>query len=322
MILNSTIAKNTASIRGGGLYLNWSHPTVCNSILWLDSAPTGREIYILGGGSATISYSDIQGGWPGTGNIDKNPRFVSESSNNYHLLPDSPCIDTGDPDYIPDVNEKDVEGNPRMVNKRIDMGAYEYCELSFINVDIKPQACPNPLNIKSKGVMHVAVLGSEDVNVLEIDPASIQLAGASAIRSNYEDVATPVSDPCDCSCTTEGPDGYLDMTLKFRTQDIVKTICQLNDGDILPLLLTGELVDGIPIEGGDCVLVKGKIKPFDNADINKNGVVDFVDYGSFSNCYGLTDWNDINDCNSMDFDFSGTVDYNDLDIFTRYWICK
>ncbi len=41
------------------------------------------------------------------------------------LLPDSPCIDTGDPDVLPDQNETDLDGNPRVVNDRVDMGAYE-----------------------------------------------------------------------------------------------------------------------------------------------------------------------------------------------------
>ena len=51
-----------------------------------------------------------------------------------------------------------------------------------VGIDIKPGSCPNPLNVKSKGVLPVAILGSEDVNVLEIVPTSIELAGVGAIR--------------------------------------------------------------------------------------------------------------------------------------------
>ncbi|MHC4501535.1 MAG: LamG-like jellyroll fold domain-containing protein [Planctomycetota bacterium] len=43
----------------------------------------------------------------------------------YHLLPDSPCIDAGDPDYVAEPNETDLDGNPRVIGGRIDMGAYE-----------------------------------------------------------------------------------------------------------------------------------------------------------------------------------------------------
>ncbi|MHC4544362.1 MAG: LamG-like jellyroll fold domain-containing protein, partial [Planctomycetota bacterium] len=45
---------------------------------------------------------------------------------NYHLLPDSPCINTGDPDYIPGPDETDLDGKPRIIGGRIDMGAYEF----------------------------------------------------------------------------------------------------------------------------------------------------------------------------------------------------
>jgi hypothetical protein len=43
----------------------------------------------------------------------------------YHLLPDSPCIDAGDPGYVAEPNETDLDGKPRIINGRIDMGAYE-----------------------------------------------------------------------------------------------------------------------------------------------------------------------------------------------------
>jgi hypothetical protein len=55
-----------------------------------------------------------------------------------------------------------------------------------------------------------------------------------------------------------------------------------NDGDLLPLLLTGVLFEERPIEGADCVLVKGKFKPFNKFDINKDGVVDFKDFAFFA----------------------------------------
>ena len=44
----------------------------------------------------------------------------------YRLLPDSPCINAGDPDYIAEPNETDLDGKPRVIGGRIDMGAYEY----------------------------------------------------------------------------------------------------------------------------------------------------------------------------------------------------
>ena len=126
-------------------------------------------------------------------------------------------------------------------------------------VDIKPGSCPNPLNVKDNGVLPVAILGSEYFDVFNIDPASIRLEGVAPIRSSYEDVATPVSDTEDvCECTTEGPDGYIDLVLKFNAQDIVAALDEVSDGDLLELSLTGALAEvfgGSPIEGSDCVVI-------------------------------------------------------------------
>jgi hypothetical protein len=133
--------------------------------------------------------------------------------------------------------------------------------LLTVIVDIKPGSCPNPLNVKDKGVLPVAILGSEDFDVFNIDPASIRLESVAPIRSNWEDVAAPAPDTGDvCECTTKGPDGYIDFTLKFDTQEIVEELGELNDGDVLPLILTGVDIDGTPIEGSDCVVIiqKGK----------------------------------------------------------------
>ncbi|MHC4266598.1 MAG: hypothetical protein ACYSUK_11825 [Planctomycetota bacterium] len=245
--------------------------------------------------------------------------FVAIAAGGFHSLAlrsDGSIIGWGLDDY--------GQAIPPAGTDYIAIAAGDYYSLAIRNkppvavaVDIRSGNCPNPMNVKSSGVLPVAILGSEDINILEIYPASIRLEGVAPIHSNYEDIATPVSDPCDCNCITDGPDGYLDMTLKFDTQEIVETMCEANDGDILPLLLTGKLFDGTPIEGIDCVHIKGK--HFKKADINEDGVIDFLDYGFFANHYGLTDCNDINDCNSTDLNFSGAVDNNDLDIFSSSW---
>lgn len=108
-MMNNTITGNTA-VSGGAIAL-WlsAYPVITNSILWSNSAP---EIYISsGGGEPTVSYTDIAGGWAGTGNIDTDPLFTTD----YHLLAGSPCIDTGDP-----ASPLDPDGT------RADMGAFYY----------------------------------------------------------------------------------------------------------------------------------------------------------------------------------------------------
>ncbi len=128
-------------------------------------------------------------------------------------------------------------------------------------IDIKPGSCPNPLNVKDKGVLSVAICGSANFDVWTVDTASIRLEGVAPVRSSYEDVATPMPDGAEvCECTTAGPDVYLDLVLKFNIKDIVATLGQVNNGDELELTLTGaldEVFGGTPIEGTDCVVIQG-----------------------------------------------------------------
>ena len=69
---------------------------------------------------------------PANQNIDDNPKFVREPNiadgdfGDLHLRKDSPCINTGDPDYAFEPNETDLDGNSRVIGDRIDMGAYEF----------------------------------------------------------------------------------------------------------------------------------------------------------------------------------------------------
>lgn len=104
----------------GGLRYSRSGPlTVTNSIFWNN----GTEI--LANGGAVVRYSNIAGGYTGEGNINAEPRFAPGGSWKGRLLPDSPCINAGDPaaDYT---GQADVAGRPRVSYGRTDMGACEF----------------------------------------------------------------------------------------------------------------------------------------------------------------------------------------------------
>jgi hypothetical protein len=165
-----------------------------------------------------------------------------------------------------------------------------------VAVDIKPGSCPNPLNLASKGMLPVAVLGREDFEVSEIDPVSIRLVGVAAIRSSIEDVAQPVSDANECACSTEGPDGYEDLVLKFEAQEIaaelMRTSGELVKGGVYILPLSGTLFDGTAITGEDCVKLVGNVPKWIGAslsDINGDGVVNILDFSMMTQ-YWLEGW--------------------------------
>jgi parallel beta-helix repeat protein len=98
VIEQNTICNNTVDFGdGGGICSN--NASVVNTILW-NNYPDEID------GQITITYSDIQGGWTGIGNIDANPLFADPANGDFHLtwenfpMPDdtkSPCIDAGDP---------------------------------------------------------------------------------------------------------------------------------------------------------------------------------------------------------------------------------
>ena len=137
---------------------------------------------------------------------------------------------------------------------------------SPVFLDIKPGSCPNPLNLKNKGVLPVAILGTEDFDVTTIDPATIRLskegvAGrVSPLRWSYEDVATPIPSDWElCDCWDYNGDGYTDLTLKFKAQEVIYWLeLDENVGETIPLTLKAHLRGCGAIQGQDCVRIKYK----------------------------------------------------------------
>jgi parallel beta-helix repeat protein len=125
-VTNCTFTGNSAGFYGGGgIWDHNSSPTLTNCIFWGNTVPTGPQINNTGTGSPTVSYSDVQGGWAGTGsnNIDANP-LIWDTKVRGRLLKDSPCRNAGDPsgDYSGQV---DIDGQPRVLEGRVDIGADE-----------------------------------------------------------------------------------------------------------------------------------------------------------------------------------------------------
>ena len=128
-LTNNTITGNSAGSLGGGLFCCCdASPTITNSIFWTNEAEEGRQIYISSSsGNPTITYCDIQGAWPGEGNIGSDPLFADADAGDYRLTYGSPCIDSGTEADVTD----DFEGDPRPLDGDgdgaigYDMGADE-----------------------------------------------------------------------------------------------------------------------------------------------------------------------------------------------------
>ena len=139
-IANCTFSANTAT-SGGGALVNDGNGTVTivNSILWGDEyGETPDEIHNMDG-TITVTYSDVQGGYSGTGNIAGDSLFADAATGILGLSATSPCIDHGTPSGT-GLATKDLEGNPRVVDGSgdgsavVDMGAFEYQKSDMVKL--------------------------------------------------------------------------------------------------------------------------------------------------------------------------------------------
>ncbi len=114
-VTNCTFVGNTA-VDGGALFNQSSQIEMTNSILWNNgpNSMSGTEDSV-----ELVTYSDVQGGQPGEGNIDADPLFLDEA---FQLMEGSPCIDTGTSNGAP---ETDIWYIPRPQGNGVDMGIHE-----------------------------------------------------------------------------------------------------------------------------------------------------------------------------------------------------
>ena len=117
-VLACTVVENTVEGggQGGGLFATAAD--VENCIVWENSLPS----LALSGGS--VSFSCVEGGAPGLGNIDVAPRLVAPDFGIYRLAVASPCVDAGFSGFA-DLPATDREGLPRFAGVNIDIGAHE-----------------------------------------------------------------------------------------------------------------------------------------------------------------------------------------------------
>jgi predicted outer membrane repeat protein len=142
-VINSTIFGNTTGGSGGGIInIANSNPKIFNTIIWgnSDSNGSGFSSQFSGGNTNLISYSCIQG-WNlakgGIGNMDNDPLL---DLTNYHLLLESPCINAGDPAYLFNDQDYDIDEEYRVLNDRIDIGADEVFMGPFEALTMKTKA--------------------------------------------------------------------------------------------------------------------------------------------------------------------------------------
>jgi predicted outer membrane repeat protein len=164
-----------------------------------------------------VTYCDVQDGWPGMGNIDADPLFVDADGldnvigtidDNLRLLGGSPCLDAGNNLAIPPSLTTDLDGNPRIINGIVDMGAYEGPKQGLVVI-------PRSVTVPEGGTNTFTVaLGMDPAGTIQVgvavesgDPDITVRSGATLVfdSSNY-------SQPQTVTLTAAEDEDYLNGT--------------------------------------------------------------------------------------------------------------
>lgn len=182
VLTSNTLCNNYASTFGGAIYFYLSNSTLTNCLISNNTADSaGMQIYIqYYVDKIHFLYCNVQNDSSGFGmynnqvfagsylnNIDSDPMFVAPPTGsgiafdgftaNWQLTSSSPCIDAGNPDsaglHLP---VYDIDGNMRIFNSRIDIGAYEYVTSSLVSevspdISLFPNPCSNTMYIHNAG---------------------------------------------------------------------------------------------------------------------------------------------------------------------------
>jgi hypothetical protein len=298
-VANCLISGNTAGMSGGGITgcdgattsctitgnsavegagLSYCEGPISNCIVWDNNGPA------ISGGEFDVTYTDVEGGYGGTGNVNADPLFFEPCDGDYHLLPGSPGIDAGDPGYAVEREQSDLDGNPRVIGGRMDMGCYEF---DCIQAEMK--LTPQALNLGSRGksVKAHLVLG-EGYTVEDVDAnRPVKIIEPYKADSESIDVST-------------NEEGLVEVEAAF---DRAEFCAMVPDDESVEVRVSSVLTNGRYICGRDRVRITtnrlrcvaglafywlqagcGKPQWCDGADLDQDGAVDFADFALFDGC--------------------------------------
>jgi predicted outer membrane repeat protein len=149
-LINCTLAENPAAAGSGAIYVSSvssANVRVTNCILRANTGSSAPQIFASPAVTLAVTYSDVQGGWSGAGNIDADPQFVrnplaggdgnwgtgDDDYGDLRLQIQSPCIDAANNAAVPATNTTDLAGGARVFDfpgvhdpgAIVDMGAHE-----------------------------------------------------------------------------------------------------------------------------------------------------------------------------------------------------
>lgn len=139
-LVNCTVTANTATDDGGGV----DSSTLTNCMVFFNNSPasanysgTNYMAWCCTTSSPTAGAGDVI---IGINNISTAPIFADAANGNYRLYPGSPGIDAGNNAAVP--VSVDLDGNSRIVNGTVDLGAYEFQNTPFVEIQPTNQTVP------------------------------------------------------------------------------------------------------------------------------------------------------------------------------------
>lgn len=310
--VNCTFSGNRAK-KGGALSSERSsNPIVTNCILWDNAASLGNNICLsfytwfgrTEATSMTVGYTDIEGGnegiWIETGctlnwkegNIEVDPCFVQEGfwdtngvwiDGDCHLLDSSLCIDAGDPNQLFEPNETDIDGQIRLFNGRIDIGADEFLPVLEVPLWITPRVI-NPHSNGKWVKAHISL--PKEVNISYVD-------------TKFPLIIEPFDVYSDCILVFERYHSVIELQAIFNRSAICEAALVSGLSEVS---VDGMLTNGVRFYGTDTIwilrdnpdyltdfvshwLETGCHEPWycGGADINKDTKVDFLDFSRMVN---------------------------------------
>jgi len=135
----------------------------------------------------------------------------------------------------------------------------------IVPVDIKPGLCPNPLEVSKRGVVLVAILGTDRLDVRQIRQDSVRLEEIPPEESSLQDVARPHQFYTWKSsgkkvkadfCSDKGPDGKLDLVLQFDKKDLLRVLGTVRAGDVRVVRISAWHMSGARLVGQDVVVIE------------------------------------------------------------------
>ena len=188
--------------------------------------------------SSKPTYSCWPGGSTGTGNINTDPLFVDPVAADYHLSINSPCINVGDPCYSLALGQTDIDGDPRIMNYRIDIGADERAlEVPFIwawpqvfkffAYEGDPGPEPQILSIRNAGIGTLSWQITEVCPWLEVNPTN----GASGGEIDQVNLSVDISQlnlgvhTCNFTITADGVRNSpvtISVVFKISTEGVLR----------------------------------------------------------------------------------------------------